>query len=128
MTYAMTLDNSWELMTEDEMYDVNGGSTQTYVGGAAVKEITNMLANVAGWATLAFKFGAFLLGGTLTFATGVGAIVAFASAMGLAWSLALTAINAITTIMAIGFYFSDGGFKVTNIGLFGMGLNIVTGL
>jgi len=27
MTYAMTLDNSWELMTEDEMYDVNGGVT-----------------------------------------------------------------------------------------------------
>ncbi|MCU0104453.1 hypothetical protein N7603_02130 [Acholeplasma vituli] len=27
MTYAMTLDNSWELMTEDEMYDVNGGGT-----------------------------------------------------------------------------------------------------
>jgi len=25
MTYAMTLDNSWELMSEDEMYDVNGG-------------------------------------------------------------------------------------------------------
>ena len=27
MTYAMTLDNAWELMTEDEMYDVNGGIT-----------------------------------------------------------------------------------------------------
>lgn len=27
MTYAMTLDNSWELMSEDEMYDVNGGIT-----------------------------------------------------------------------------------------------------
>jgi len=25
MTYAMTLDNSWEMMSEDEMYDVNGG-------------------------------------------------------------------------------------------------------
>jgi len=25
MTYAMTLDNSWEIMTEEEMYDVNGG-------------------------------------------------------------------------------------------------------
>ena len=25
MTYAMTLDNSWELMSEEEMYDVNGG-------------------------------------------------------------------------------------------------------
>jgi hypothetical protein len=29
MTYAMTLDNSWELMTEDEMYDVNGGGRIT---------------------------------------------------------------------------------------------------
>ncbi|NLK12912.1 MAG: hypothetical protein GX312_04875 [Candidatus Phytoplasma sp.] len=27
MTYAMTLDNSWELMSEDEMYEVNGGMT-----------------------------------------------------------------------------------------------------
>ncbi|MDX9691945.1 MAG: hypothetical protein RBT45_05755 [Acholeplasmataceae bacterium] len=25
MTYAMTLDNSWELMNEDEMYEINGG-------------------------------------------------------------------------------------------------------
>ena len=25
MTYAITLDNSWEMMSEDEMYDVNGG-------------------------------------------------------------------------------------------------------
>ena len=25
MTYTMTFDNSWELMSEDEMYDVNGG-------------------------------------------------------------------------------------------------------
>ena len=25
MTYAMTLDNSWEMMSEEEMYDVNGG-------------------------------------------------------------------------------------------------------
>lgn len=25
MTYAMTLDNSWEIMDENEMYDVNGG-------------------------------------------------------------------------------------------------------
>lgn len=27
MTYAMILDNSWELMSEDEMYDINGGGT-----------------------------------------------------------------------------------------------------
>jgi len=25
MSYAMTLDNSWDVMSEDEMYDVNGG-------------------------------------------------------------------------------------------------------
>ena len=32
MTYAMTLDNSWELMTEDEMY---GGSLLTFSGVAS---------------------------------------------------------------------------------------------
>ena len=26
MTYAMTLDHSWEIMSEDEMHDVNGGN------------------------------------------------------------------------------------------------------
>ncbi len=31
MTYAMTLDNSWELMSEEEMYDVNGGAV--FLGG-----------------------------------------------------------------------------------------------
>ena len=30
MTYAMTLDNSWEMMSEDEMYDVNGGSASSW--------------------------------------------------------------------------------------------------
>ncbi|MFH5880853.1 hypothetical protein [Liberiplasma polymorphum] len=40
MTYAMTLDNSWELMTEEEMYDVNGGWTKTtteYLSGNAAR-------------------------------------------------------------------------------------------
>jgi len=27
MTYGLTLDNSWELMSEEEMYDVNGGGS-----------------------------------------------------------------------------------------------------
>jgi len=37
MTYAMTLDNSWEIMSEDEMYDVNGGlSLGTWSGFLAV--------------------------------------------------------------------------------------------
>jgi len=38
MTYAMTLDNSWELMTEDEMYDVNGG----FLGWSGDKFIHNL--------------------------------------------------------------------------------------
>ncbi|QWB99708.1 class IIb bacteriocin, lactobin A/cerein 7B family [Mycoplasmatota bacterium] len=45
MTYAMTLDNSWELMTEDEMYDVNGGY---YIANSAI----NTLVAFAGGAAL----------------------------------------------------------------------------
>ncbi len=31
MTYAMTLDNSWEIMCEEEMYDINGGTSTTFI-------------------------------------------------------------------------------------------------
>jgi hypothetical protein len=44
MTYAMTLDNSWELMSEEEMYDVNGG---IYLG--TYTNIFGCIENFAGW-------------------------------------------------------------------------------
>lgn len=52
MTYAMTLDNSWEIMSEDEMYDVNGGETvMIYFTPTTQRAIIN--AGVAGLAAAA---------------------------------------------------------------------------
>ncbi len=45
MTLAMALDNSFEIMNEDEMYDVNGGF------GGWLKEKVKKLTNIF-WATL----------------------------------------------------------------------------
>ncbi|MBV1708987.1 MAG: hypothetical protein KMY54_03930 [Erysipelothrix sp.] len=78
MTYAMTLDHSWEIMSEEEMYDVNGGF---YMNSGAVQATVMHLASgspisataiataikfSASW--LGVKFGA--LGGPLGMATG----------------------------------------------------------
>lgn len=38
MTYAMTLDNSWAIMNEEEMYDVNGG-WDMYISHSKIKGI-----------------------------------------------------------------------------------------
>ena len=59
MTYAMTLDNSWELMTEEEMYDVNGGKNHydTMTATAAVillgAGLMTWLSNAVGYAAAA---------------------------------------------------------------------------
>jgi len=66
MTYAMTLDNSWEIMTEEEMYDVNGGGTLTI--GFGVMLTPGLVAG--------------LLSGTVTRAV-VGSIIAKSSIGGL---------------------------------------------
>jgi len=124
MTYAMTLDNSWELMTEDEMYDVNGGWT-TYQGSSAWIEITNMIANIVGWAGLSVSLVKTLLAGAITFASVVGALVAIASAIGLGVLITMTLVNSVTLGFAIVYTNIDGGFKSKNIGLFGFGLVLV---
>lgn len=51
MTYAMTLDNSWELMSEDEMYDVNGG----FLGWSGTK-FRNNVGVIAGAIWTAVKY------------------------------------------------------------------------
>jgi len=47
MTYAMTLDNSWEIMNEEEMYDVNGGFSWT---GFSVGTLIENFSGIAGLA------------------------------------------------------------------------------
>lgn len=50
MTYAMTFDNSWELMSEDEMYDVNGGSKSDFFLGVLASLVANALWVAGKWA------------------------------------------------------------------------------
>ena len=125
---SLVLPKKFVELDREEMTYVDGGGTTIYRGWDTIMEITNMIANVIGWGALALKCGAFLLEGAAIAVSGVGAVLAFVSAIGLSWSLAMAIINLITTIMAIGFYLNNGGFKVTNFGLFGFGINLVSGL
>ncbi|MBV1708985.1 MAG: hypothetical protein KMY54_03920 [Erysipelothrix sp.] len=54
MTYAMTLDHSWEIMSEDEMHDVNGGWT-AYRGAAAFAQISVISGSLYGSAMASNK-------------------------------------------------------------------------
>ncbi|MDY0277786.1 MAG: hypothetical protein RBQ97_06850 [Acholeplasma sp.] len=68
MTYAMTLDNSWELMSEEEMYDVNGGKNHydTMTATAAVNllgaGLLVWLADAVGYSSAAALLAAPTLG------------------------------------------------------------------
>jgi len=55
MTYAMTLDNSWEVMNEEEMYDVNGGNAAMFV-----KNIVGLAAMFAALGVVGKTFGKIL--------------------------------------------------------------------
>jgi hypothetical protein len=83
MTYAMTLDNSWELMTEDEMYDVNGGgvtfSTTKVFGiiiGAEIQVSNDSLDTLLGLIASGITFAAVLklLGVSATVAAPLAAV------------------------------------------------------
>lgn len=95
MTYAMTLDNSWELMTEDEMYDVNGGGSlnisisKEFIVGAAQAIATGgtaaalaylyptLTVNIAIWLLVSTSLGPVAMGIMASFAA--GAVVALGS-------------------------------------------------
>ena len=53
MTYAMTLDHSWEIMSEEEMYDVNGGNASDLALNLLVGIVGGIVANkIAPFVTL----------------------------------------------------------------------------
>lgn len=66
MTYAMTLDHSWEIMSEDEMHDVNGGM---YVPDSTIQAIAFAIgvnaATTIPAAMTAIKIGAGIMAGWL---------------------------------------------------------------
>ena len=99
MTYAMTLDNSWELMTEEEMYDVNGGGTTEIV----VTFLTDA----------AFKG-----------AIGLGA-VAFATALYAKVAVLLAPLHAIPVVGTVAYWSLLGSFVAAATYAFTKGVNIV---
>jgi hypothetical protein len=112
MTYAMTLDNSWELMTEDEMYDVNGGVTwgaNTVFGVPVGWVITISKAECADLAALS--------------AIGAGGSTAVAAILSIPTAGTGTAIDGIIAgllTMGSGFfwYYSNGnGLQIKTFGL-----------
>ena len=118
MTYAMTLDNSWELMTEEEMYDVNGGISKTYYeylsGGSAIAWITAM--SVKAGVQFATAFAA-MLGAVLAAPTVAGAITL---AVVTAAKYTAACFSSAQAISGLFLYLEAGGFAVTGKALFGV--------
>lgn len=89
MTYAMTLDNSWEIMNEEEMYDVNGGGTTeivvTFLTDAAFKAAIGLgavafaTAMYAKAAVLLMPLHAIPVVGTIAYWTLLGSFIAAAT-------------------------------------------------
>ena len=55
--YSMALDNSWLIMNEEEMYDVNGGKQLAYIPNSTIEIIAlSMGINTLGTALLAIGY------------------------------------------------------------------------
>lgn len=116
MTYAMTLDNSWELMSEEEMYDVNGGgiarSTMALsidIGIVAISLIYAVVGAAVTYFNLA-KISKGLIGNVLK-AGARDALRAMISGAGRAFGIAAigATVGAVSSLAGILFDFSIGG-------------------
>ena len=91
MTYAMTLDNSWELMSEEEMYDVNGGAV--YIPNGTLVGMFSWLASYSVATIFAYAsiikttLAAFVTGLSLGTAAVIAAFIIGTDTIGLAIEL-----------------------------------------
>ncbi|GEM_PF-6376939 len=91
MTYAMTLDNSWELMSEEEMYDVNGGAV--YISNSTLVGMFSWLASFSVTTIVAYAtvikttLAAFVTGLSLGTAVAIAAFIIGTDTLGLAIEL-----------------------------------------
>ena len=97
MTYAMTLDNSWEIMNDEEMYDVNGGGSIPWWAKTLVA--VGIAAFVA---AVVFTAGAILVAGWSA-VMAIGPVSALIGVVGakVAISLFIAAVGAGTTFGAL---------------------------
>lgn len=122
MTYAMTLDNSWELMNEEEMYDVNGGGlfasgVSTYWTGIAFDAA--IIAFGIGVAATSFfkalklmKLGRVYIRTAITkFVIAAGVTLAESIYGGIMFAVGLISdINSLGSLIANGLDWADGSY------------------
>ena len=89
----------------------------------AVVMITEMIAMTVDFAISAYKLG---VATVTSAATGVGALIALFTGLGMAWSIALAIVNAIFLVTAIVLYIKHKKFMAKSIGLFGKGIYLVS--
>lgn len=91
MTYAMTLDNSWELMSDEEMYEVNGGAV--YISNSTLVGMFSWLASFSVTTIVAYAtvikttLSAFVTGLSLGTAVAIAAFIIGTDTLGLAIEL-----------------------------------------
>ena len=91
MTYGLTLDNSWELMSEEEMYDVNGGAV--YIPNSTLVGMFSWLASFSVTTIVAYAtvikttLAAFVTGLSLGTAAAIGLFILGTDTLGLAIEL-----------------------------------------
>lgn len=134
MTYAMTLDNSWELMTEEEMYDVNGGavffqgSFSNWTAGFTIG-YNALLALLGGMASTIVAAGPVAAGSAvLLVKAAAAAAVQVIPKVGLAiggaiigissWSVAVAIYDALTERTGINFYVSGRFVLPVDVGVY----------
>lgn len=121
MSYAgtLTMPSNFVVMQEEEMMYLEGGVWNTYSGKSALIQLTNMAADIVGWAGTAAALGKLFLGGTLTASSGVGALVAFCAAVGLSASIVLAINSAVHFGFALFYYGKYKSYKVNTSTAFG---------
>ncbi len=107
MTLAMALDNSFEIMNEDEMYDVNGG---------AKWKTANTFAKIAFHIGVMLAFTASAVVGIIKsiaamFASAVTVVGVYAAFAAMTGSVALASGNGNAAVMATYYAVRDGGFQ-----------------
>ena len=100
MTYGLTLDNSWELMSEEEMYDVNGGRSLRWYEKTAIIAAIGISAAAL---VVALTYGQLLLAAKIMGLT-IKGFVATCGASVVATFIA-TSIGVSTSVVAAAFYF-----------------------
>ncbi len=121
MSYAMTLDNSWTIMDEEEMQDVNGGY-KAKTGISALAAISVMIADTLDWGKASVALISTAVAASVT---GVGALLLIGAAMLGSFTISLGVLTGLTACIALGLYMADGGFQHKSLSFWRYSLHLI---